>query len=234
MSGGSISKSRSVSVIDTDYGVTQVFPSITQTIEWLMDLNGECWHTMTMKFYHSLKTGEPLLGYTFFVEGNYVRSRAMCALNTHTGDLFFTPSVNRMAEMEFGCNDPWAIRKVRYYVSNGCPTLNENILSYVNDSPNIGRKFTSCPGRARPVFKLDRTTGCIIGYFSTLTSAAQHVRDSGLSRPDTSVTKVSCHIIRCCKGHQRCVSAYGFKWRYVRHDEPPESEPLPEPDAEGL
>ena len=219
MSNGGISKSRSVSVLSVDGEVTQIFTSVTQTIEWLMDLNGECFHTMATRFYHSLKTGEPLLGYTFLVEGNYVCCRAMCAFNPHTGYLFFTPSVNRMAEVEFGSDDPWAIRKVCYYASNGRQTPNGNILSHVGDSLNTGRTFASSRGKACPVFKLDKTTGCIIGYFNTVTSAAQHVKDNGLSRPDTSVTKVSCYIIRCCKGHQRCVSAYGFKWRYVRPNE---------------
>ena len=159
-------------------------------------------------------------------------SRPMLAINRDTGVSFTTDSVCEMANIEFGLDDYCSLMKVQYRAKNGKPTPNGNFLYYIGDP--TGLSIPTNVLRERPVLRLDIITGTMIQYYNSVGNAAQYVRDMELCGEETSKSKVSCYIVRCCKGHQGCRSAYGFKWRYVRHDEPPENVPLPEPNYEGL
>ena len=156
----------------------------------------------------------------------------MLAINHDTGISFTTVSVSEMGNIEFGLDDISSLRKIQDLAKNGNPTPNGNSLYFIGDPTGLSN--LNSVFKKRPVLRLDIITGTMIQYYNSVADAAQYVRDMELCKEETSKIKVSCHIIRCCKRHQRCRSAYGFKWRYVRHDEPPENVPLPEPNYEGL
>lgn len=227
-----ISRKKCVWVYDCNGEIVRYFDSVTGTIFFLLDRHGGCWHTMCERFYRALRSGDPLFGLMFRVVPNYVRERAMMSVNTYTGVSFVTHSVNEMAVREYSLDDVWAVGKVCHNAINGTPTPNGNILSYIGD--RTGVRPNPFNGVRRPVFRLDISTGDILEHYFSVSSAARWVRHNELCRVRTSAPKVSCHIIRCAKGHQRCRSAYGFKWRYVEDHERPENIPLPESDDEGL
>ena len=159
------------------------------------------------------------------------RKRPMMGINIDTGVTFTTRSLNDMADIEFGLDDILSHKKVKDHADNGTLTPNGNFLYFLS-SPT-GLVVRGC-SKKRPVLRIDINTGIVIQYYDTVADGARYVKAMELGMPETSLTKVACHIIRCCKGHQGCRSAYGFRWRYVEHDEPPENVPLPEPDHEGL
>ena len=85
----------------------------------------------------------------------------------------------------------------------------------------------------RPILQLNKFTGAVINYFHSVTAAATHIFNLGIS--ESSVRCILTTISSCAHGkNPSCTKPYGFKWRYVRQDEPAENVPLPGPDAEGL
>ena len=158
------------------------------------------------------------------------KSRSMMAPNFETDESFLTKSVNEMAEILFELDDIDALRKVCDHAMNGRPTEDGFVLEFTSEQS--GRVENEHSFKKRPILRLNKDTAFVLEYYASIASAARFIRGNGIT--NTSLVKISCHILRCIKGHQGCKSAYGFKWRYVTYDEPGENVPLPRPDVGGL
>ena len=70
----------------------------------------------------------------------------------------------------------------------------------------------------RPIFQIDVTNGSIIRYFSSVSGAGRYGYESGsFGGHCCDADQVRKMISLCLNGHRR--SAFGYKWRDVRHDE---------------
>ena len=176
-------------------------------------------------------------GYIFnlrFVKNpDYVECRPVVAINLITGDYFIKSSVGKMGEYIFGKHYYRAQTNISELCQSGkIHDATGLIFKYIENgyvtSPN-----THNPDVSRPILQLNKSTGAVINYFHSVTNAALHVFNLGITK--SSVRNIATFISSCANRRNPANSSpYGFKWRYVRHDEPAENVPLPEPDAVGL
>ena len=171
--------------------------------------------------------------FRFVKDPSYVTSRPVVATNLITGDYIIFPSVNKTAEYIFGKHEisgssriAELCRSERIHHATGL-TFKYIENGYVF-SPNMHRTDFK-----RPILQLIRDTDAFMNYFHSVTDASEYIFDMGIS--STSKQNIKNQISSAANGKSPdCKAPYGFKWRYVRHDEPPENVALPEPNYEGL
>ena len=171
--------------------------------------------------------------FRFVKDPSYVTSRPVVAINLITGDYIIFPSVNKAAEYIFGKHDiNGAARISELCRSKKIHHATGLTFKYIENgyvfSPNIHRGIEK-----RPILQLIKDTDAFMNYFHSVTDASEYIFDMSIST--TSKQNIQLQISSCANGkNPNCRSPYGFKWRYVRHDEPPENVSLPEPNYEGL
>ena len=171
--------------------------------------------------------------FRFVKDPSYVTSRPVVAINLITGDYIIFPSVSKAGEHIFGKH----VQRAPANISELCRSgkihhATGMTFKYIENgyafSPNMHRVDVK-----RPILQLNRDTEAFINYFHSVLDAATHIFDLGIS--ESSVRLIGTCISSAANGkNPDCKSPYGFKWRYVRHDEPPENVALPESNYGGL
>ena len=170
--------------------------------------------------------------FRFVKDPDYVTSRLVVAINHISGEYLVFSSVNKAAEYIFGKRDMCGTRKIsdlcrsgRIHHATGLAFMylkNGYVFSPPSHTSHINR----------PILQLHKYTGAVIKYFYSVNEAATHIFNLGVSK--ASKVNIATNISGAANGKDPNIRApHGFKWRYVRHDEPPENIPLPEPDHEG-
>ena len=174
-----------------------------------------------------------ILNLRFVKDPSYVRSRPVVAINLITGDYFIKPSVGKMAVHIFGKHDHRASAKITELCQSGkIHGVTGLIFKYIENGYVFSPNYHN-PDVSQPILQLNRYSEAVIDYFHTVTNAAFHVSNLGVT--ESPVRNIAAKISSCANGKDPAILApYGFKWRYVRHDEPAENVPLPPPDAESL
>ena len=147
--------------------------------------------------------------------------------NVETGVSVFFESISEAARYHFGRNVVDASIRMGKLCKKG-EIFNGHTFKIINDYNDHPTRFD---WRRKPILQIDKDGDEIIRYFRSVSEAARFGYDNFVHKC-CDVSSVRKNISRCINGRDRVV--YGFMWRYVRHDEPPENVPLPEPNYEGL
>ena len=174
-----------------------------------------------------------LFGRFSFLRGDYVYSKLVVAMNPITGDYFFKQSFGKMGEHIFGKGDPRATAKISELCSSGKLHKKSGLIFKHIDNGYVNSPATHVKEKRRLILQLNKNTEAVINGFLSVKLASEYIFDLGIS--SSNVLNIRTSISSCADGkNPNCNSIFGFKWRYVRHDEPAENVPLPGLDSEGL
>ena len=210
------------------------FRSVRDLIRFFMKYSEISYHSAKSRINEACRENDGfILDLRFVKDPNYVTSRLVFAINPITGDYLTFPSVGKAGAHIFGRHDIQATSKITKLCQSGeAHDATGLVFKHIENgyvfSANICNR-----DRSRAILQLDRYTGTVINYFHSISAAADYIFNLDLT--ELSVVNIATKISSCANEKSPAESApFGFKWRYVRHDEPAENVPLPRPNSEGL
>ena len=212
-----------------DGSLFREFRSVQGSVKFFMQYSGiSSYANAKFRVNNACKKNGYILNLRFVKDQNYIASRPVFAINQVTGDYIIKPSVGKMGEHIFGKHDGCATQKISYFCNSGRVHRTTGLVfKYIENGYVFSQNYHKC-GQGKAIFQLDRETNVVMNVFNTVTCAARHIFNLGISR--SSVRTIATSISSCASGNSLAAkSSHGFKWCYVRNDVP-----LPEPDAEGL
>ena len=132
--------------------------------------------------------------------------------HVESGDSVVLPSMSEAGRQYVGRNTTKQAT-VRYLCRTGS-VYNGHIFTIVDDySDDVSKNNV---WTRKPIFQIDIDTEGIIGYFSSVSNAGTFGYENfNHNCPDADLVRR--RISSCINGHLE--SAFGYKWRPVRHDE---------------